>query len=106
MPSFTPGDWRARPIEQRALEQALLPMMDPALRHEELGISRFDPNYYAPELGNHVLGGGFYATRLYHDRQVTGYVYNVSDNLAAGKPEPRTPSPTAAIPRTCPKRRC
>lgn len=27
-----------------------------------------------PELGNHVLGGGFYATRLYHDlRQEAGY---------------------------------
>ena len=53
---------------------------------EELGINRFDPDYYPIELGNHVLGGGFYATRLYHDlRQVTGYVYNVGDTLSAGK---------------------
>ena len=36
------------------------------------------------ELGNHVLGGGFYATRLYHDlRQVTGYVYNVDVRFEA-----------------------
>jgi zinc protease len=32
------------------------------------------------------LGGGFYATRLYHDlRQVNGYVYTVGDTIAAGK---------------------
>src|ERR1700674_3172057 len=38
---------------------------------EEVGLTRLDPDYYALQLGNHVLGGGFYATRLYHDlRQV------------------------------------
>jgi zinc protease len=37
-------------------------------------------------MGNHVLGGGFYATRLYHDlRQETGYVYNVDVAMNAGK---------------------
>ena len=40
---------------------------------QEVGITRFDPDYYALQLGNHVLGGGFYATRLYHDlRQDAG----------------------------------
>ncbi len=40
---------------------------------EEMPMNRFDPDYYALQLGNHVLGGGFYATRLYHDlRQVAG----------------------------------
>jgi zinc protease len=53
---------------------------------EEVGLTRFDDDYYALQLGNHVLGGGFYATRLYHDlRQVTGYVYTVDDNLTATK---------------------
>jgi predicted Zn-dependent peptidase len=43
-----------------------------------VAITRFDPDYYPLQLANHVLGGGFYATRLYHDlRQVTGYVYDV-----------------------------
>ncbi len=38
------------------------------------------------ELGTHVLGGGFYATRLYHDlRQVAGYVYTVDVHLDASK---------------------
>ena len=53
---------------------------------EELPMNRFDPEYYALELGNHVLGGGFYATRLYRDlREKTGYVYFVSNALAAEK---------------------
>jgi zinc protease len=53
---------------------------------EELPMNRFNPDYYALELGNHVLGGGFYATRLYRDlREKTGYVYYVSNALDAGK---------------------
>ena len=53
---------------------------------EQLNLNRFDPAYYPLELGNHVLGGGFYATRLYHDlRQVNGYVYTVDANLNASK---------------------
>jgi zinc protease len=53
---------------------------------EMVGITRFDADYYALQLGNHVLGGGFYATRLYHDlRQVNGYVYNVDVRLDAKK---------------------
>jgi len=53
---------------------------------QELGINRFDPDYYPLQLGTHVLGGGFYATRLYHDlRQVAGLVYNVDVSLGAGE---------------------
>lgn len=53
---------------------------------EELPMNRFDPEYYALELGNHVLGGGFYATRLYRDlREKNGYVYYVSNALDARK---------------------
>jgi zinc protease len=53
---------------------------------EQLPINRFSPEYYPLQLGNHVLGGGFYATRLYHDlRQESGYVYYVGANLNASK---------------------
>jgi zinc protease len=53
---------------------------------EQLQLNRFDPDYYPLELGTHVLGGGFYATRLYHDlRQVAGYVYTVDVRLEASK---------------------
>jgi len=51
---------------------------------QEIGINRFSPDYYALQLGDHVLGGGFYATRLYRDlRQKAGYVYNVDNALRA-----------------------
>ena len=50
----------------------------------EIGMNRFHPDYYALQLGDHVLGGGFYATRLYRDlRQKKGYVYNVDNSLRA-----------------------
>jgi zinc protease len=51
---------------------------------QQVGVTRFEPDYYALQLGNHVLGGGFYATRLYHDlRQEAGLVYTVDDSLAS-----------------------
>ena len=53
---------------------------------EELPINRFSPDYYAMQLGTNVLGGGFYASKLYHDlRQVAGYVYTVDVSLRATK---------------------
>jgi zinc protease len=53
---------------------------------EELGINRTHPDYYALQLGNRVLGGGFYATRLYRDlRQKAGYVYDVDNSLNASE---------------------
>ena len=53
---------------------------------EQLNLNRFDPAYYPLQLGNHVLGGGFYATRLYHDlRQLNGLVYTVNVSMNASK---------------------
>ena len=53
---------------------------------ETLGLNRFNPDYYALQLGNHVLGGGFYATRLYRDlRENSGLVYFVSSSFEIGK---------------------
>ena len=49
---------------------------------ETLGLTRADPDYYALELGNRVLGGGFYATRLYRDlRKESGLVYSVDSDF-------------------------
>ena len=51
---------------------------------QQVLVNRFHPDYYALQLGDHVLGGGFYATRLYRDlRQKAGYVYNVDNALSA-----------------------
>ncbi len=52
---------------------------------QTLGLTRSDPEYYALELGNHVLGGAFYATRLFRDlREETGLVYTVSSSFDMG----------------------
>lgn len=61
-------------------------IQDEVVLAENVGMDRFNPDYYPLQLANHVLGGGFYATRLYHDlREVAGLVYNVDDSLAASK---------------------
>jgi len=61
-------------------------VQDSVVLAEQLTMNRFDPDYYPMQLGNHVLGGGFYATRLYHDlRQVAGLVYTVDVSLDASK---------------------
>jgi zinc protease len=57
-------------------------VQDKVIVSETLGLTRSNPDYYALQLGNHVLGGGFYATRLFHDlRETTGLVYSVSSQL-------------------------
>jgi zinc protease len=53
---------------------------------ETLRMNRFNPDYYALQLGNHVLGGGFYATRYYRDlREKGGLVYTVSSSFEVGR---------------------
>jgi zinc protease len=57
-------------------------VQDRVVLAEALGLTRFAPDYYALDLGNHVLGGAFYATRLYRDlRQNAGLVYAVDSAL-------------------------
>jgi zinc protease len=53
---------------------------------ETIGIARSHPDYYKLMLGNHVLSGAFYASRLYRDlREQAGLVYTVESFLEAGK---------------------
>ena len=52
---------------------------------ETLQLTRTNDDYYALQLGNHVLGGGFYATRLYRDlREKSGLVYFVNSSFDVG----------------------
>ena len=51
-----------------------------------LTLTRSDPDYYPLQLGNAVLGGSFYSTRLSVDlRKNSGLVYSVSSVLQAGR---------------------
>jgi zinc protease len=49
---------------------------------ETLGLTRLHPDYYALELGNNVLGGAFYSTRLTRDiRKEAGLVYSIQSSF-------------------------
>jgi zinc protease len=93
------GGWRA----QGALPQIELPsapangpstiavpdasrVQDRVILAQTLALTRADPDYYPLELGNAVLGGSFYATRLSIDlRKNSGLVYSVASVLQAGR---------------------
>jgi len=61
-------------------------VQDNVIMAQTLKLKRSNPDYYALELGNHVLGGAFYATRLYRDlREKTGLVYFVSSSFDVRK---------------------
>ena len=93
------GDWQASGAKPNTTPAPVPPnapaavavadaeaVQDTVYLAEQLQLNRFDPDYYPLELGTHVLGGGFYATRLYHDlRQVAGYVYTVDVHLDVSK---------------------
>jgi zinc protease len=54
-------------------------VQDDVVLAETVGLTRADPDYYALQLGNNVLGGAFYATRLSRDLRMTaGLVYSVN----------------------------
>jgi zinc protease len=61
-------------------------VQDDVIMAQTLCLKRTDPDYYVLELGNNVLGGAFYATKLYQDlRESTGLVYFVDSHLEAGQ---------------------
>ena len=61
-------------------------VQDRVILAETIGMTRANPDYYALELGNNVLGGSFYSTRLTRDiRKDAGLVYYVESNLELGK---------------------
>jgi zinc protease len=61
-------------------------VQDSVILAENLGITRSDPDYYPLELGNAMLGGGFYSTRLSIDlRKNSGLVYSVGSALQASR---------------------
>jgi zinc protease len=60
-------------------------VQDKVTLSQTLALTRTNADYYPLELGNHVLGGAFYATRLYHDlRENNGLVYFVASAFQVG----------------------
>jgi zinc protease len=61
-------------------------VQDRVLLAQNLALTRADPDYYPLALGNAVLGGSFYSTRLSIDlRKNAGLVYGVESVLQAGR---------------------
>ena len=62
------------------------PYQDRVTLAQTLGLTRSDPDYHPLRLGNTVLGGSFYATRLCRDlREYAGLVYYVSSSFQMSK---------------------
>ena len=93
------GDWKAigpkpatdlPPVPPNKPSSAVVPdksrVQDEVTLSETLALTRSNPDYYALRLGNYVLSGSFYATRLYHDlREEAGLVYTVESAMDVGK---------------------
>jgi zinc protease len=61
-------------------------VQDRVVLAQTLALKRADSDYYPLQLGNAVLGGSFYATRLSIDlRKNAGLVYSVNSVLQAGR---------------------
>jgi zinc protease len=61
-------------------------VQDNVVLAQDIALNRSDADFYALELGNAVLGGGFYSTRLSIDlRKNSGLVYSVSSQLQSGR---------------------
>jgi zinc protease len=92
------GDWKAEgpkpntlfpPAPANSVSVTHVPdssrVQDKITLAETLSLTRTNTDYYALQLGNHVLGGGFYATRLYRDlREKSGLVYFVDSSFNVG----------------------
>ena len=93
------GTWRAEgpkpetllpPVPSNKSSSTVVPnasrLQDEVTLTETLGLNRANPDYYALNLGNQVLGGAFYASRLSRDlRENSGLVYTVSSSLKVGR---------------------
>ncbi len=66
-------------------------VQDRVVLAQNLALTRTDPDYYALELGNAVLGGSFYSSRLSIDlRKDAGLVYSVESICRPAAPAAST----------------
>ncbi len=89
------GDWKATgprpdvllpPVPANKPSSVAVPdarrVQDLVTLAQTLGLTRSNPDYYTLQLGNQVLGGGFYASRLFQDlRETSGLVYSISSEF-------------------------
>ncbi len=76
------------PVRPNAPSTVVIPasghVQDEVALEELVGAGRSDPDYYALQLGNHILAGGDEATWLYRDvRQDAGLAYSIDSDFHA-----------------------
>lgn len=75
---------RNKPLSSSVIDESRV--QDQVTLAQTIGVTRSHPDYYKLALGNHVLSGAFYASRLYHDlREQNGLVYAVESFVEAKK---------------------
>jgi zinc protease len=93
------GSWKATgkkpstdlpPVPPNEPSMSVVPdasrVQDRVILAETVSLTRSHPDYYKLQLGNHILSGAFYASRLYRDlRENTGLVYSVGSFVDAEK---------------------
>ena len=93
------GDWTATgpkpatdlpPVPLNPPAASMVPdasrVQDEVTLAQTLGLTRAHPDYYALRVGNQVLAGAAFASRLFRDlREQSGLVYSVDALLEAGK---------------------
>jgi zinc protease len=78
LPAIPPLEKRREVVIDRDISQANVILGN-------LGIARKDPDFYAVQVMNYILGGGGFASRLMDDiRESRGLVYNVSSAFSPG----------------------
>lgn len=81
------ADTATPPVPRRAAQHAYLPFADKQQTVIRLGLPLLksnDPDYFALLLGNHILGGGGFDSRLMKSlRDRYGYTYGAASNLTA-----------------------
>jgi zinc protease len=92
------GNWHAdgpqpetllAPVSPNAPSKIHVPdasrIQDDVTLAETTGLTRTNADYYKIQLGNHILGGAFYATRFYQElREKRGLVYFVDSSFSIG----------------------
>lgn len=64
------------------IEHIAFPSSQTYVRIGDLGIDRRNPDIYALKVGNYILGGGMFSSRLFKNiREEKGYTYNVSSHF-------------------------
>ncbi len=83
-PAFTPPPAPA-PLSQRVVKTIQRQVTQSSINLGHLGITRENPDYYAVQMMNYLLGGGFNSYLISTIREEKGWAYDVGSFFSAAK---------------------